>query len=246
MVTFNDLRITEDGKQLIIDVQVDSLSWYNNIYIESIHIDTDKTYTSDNAPSEKAYEAYTAEKGETLTGEGKAVSVLEATKILTIDEDGCMPVGTAETKSDCCGNVTTVKEDDTMLYKRHVTLTISASTLNTMLSTGSTLNNNMFFVYVICGGQVSSCTACGYDTMTDVGVVYNLKPLYDNGMGYINALADTCNVSMDFIDYILRYHAFQLCVDTGNYEEAIKYWQNYIVGTGSKTSTKIKGCGCHG
>lgn len=50
MITFNELRITKDGKYLIIDVSVRSQSYYDNIYLDSISIDTQDTY-KDNGPS---------------------------------------------------------------------------------------------------------------------------------------------------------------------------------------------------
>lgn len=50
MITFNELRITKDGKYLIIDVSVRSQSYYNGVYIGSISIDTQDTY-KDGGPS---------------------------------------------------------------------------------------------------------------------------------------------------------------------------------------------------
>ena len=50
MIKFNELRITNDGKYLIIDVSVRSLSYYDNVYIDSISIDTQDTY-KDGGPS---------------------------------------------------------------------------------------------------------------------------------------------------------------------------------------------------
>lgn len=50
MVTFNELRISKDGKYLIIDVSVRSLSYYNDVYLDSISIDTQDTY-KDGGPS---------------------------------------------------------------------------------------------------------------------------------------------------------------------------------------------------
>ena len=50
MVIFNECRIDKEGKNLIVDVSVDSLSYYKNIYLESITIDTDKTFI-ENGPS---------------------------------------------------------------------------------------------------------------------------------------------------------------------------------------------------
>lgn len=53
MVVFNECRIDKEGKNLIIDVNVDSLSYYKDIYLESITIDSDKTFI-ENGPSKAA------------------------------------------------------------------------------------------------------------------------------------------------------------------------------------------------
>lgn len=50
MVTFNELRVTNDGKYLIIDVSVRDLSYYEDIYLDSVSIDTQDTY-KDGGPS---------------------------------------------------------------------------------------------------------------------------------------------------------------------------------------------------
>lgn len=50
MIRFNELRITKDGKHLIIDVSVRSQSYYNDVYLDSISIDTQNTY-KDGGPS---------------------------------------------------------------------------------------------------------------------------------------------------------------------------------------------------
>lgn len=52
MVQFNELRITPDGQKLIIDVSVQDLEYYANVYLDSILIDTQDTFT-DSGPSSK-------------------------------------------------------------------------------------------------------------------------------------------------------------------------------------------------
>ena len=44
MVVFNECRIDKEGKNIILDVSVDSLSYYKNMYLDSVIIDTDKTF----------------------------------------------------------------------------------------------------------------------------------------------------------------------------------------------------------
>ena len=45
MIEFKELRVTPDGKTLIIDVAVKDLSYYDNVYIKSVTIDTQDTYS---------------------------------------------------------------------------------------------------------------------------------------------------------------------------------------------------------
>ena len=40
MMQFNELRITPDKKHLIIDVQVQEMRYYENVYLDTIIIDT--------------------------------------------------------------------------------------------------------------------------------------------------------------------------------------------------------------
>jgi hypothetical protein len=53
MIHYNNLYITEDSKCLIIDVAIDEESYYENIYLDKIAIDTQDTYVP-NGPSDKA------------------------------------------------------------------------------------------------------------------------------------------------------------------------------------------------
>ena len=53
MIHYNNLYITEDSKCLVIDVAIDDESYYENIYLDKIAIDTQDTYVP-NGPSDKA------------------------------------------------------------------------------------------------------------------------------------------------------------------------------------------------
>lgn len=54
MLQFNELRITPDRKYLVIDVQVQPLDYYENIVVDTIVIDTQKTF-SETGPSSKPF-----------------------------------------------------------------------------------------------------------------------------------------------------------------------------------------------
>lgn len=57
MIQFNELRITPDSKHLIIDASIDNSSYYDNVIIDSIVIDTQDTYVA-NGPSSKSIYTY--------------------------------------------------------------------------------------------------------------------------------------------------------------------------------------------
>lgn len=53
MVTINELRITPDGKNLIIDVSIENLSYYDNVGIAAIIVDSQDTFIP-TGPSNRA------------------------------------------------------------------------------------------------------------------------------------------------------------------------------------------------
>lgn len=55
MVKFTRCEIDERGESLIIEASVDNMSYYDDVYIDSIKIDTEHTY-SVNGPSELSHE----------------------------------------------------------------------------------------------------------------------------------------------------------------------------------------------
>lgn len=66
MIKFNELRITPDGQNLIIDVSVKDLEYYTDVYLDSIQIDTQDTFVG-NSPSSKV--VYT----KTIDGNQKSI-----------------------------------------------------------------------------------------------------------------------------------------------------------------------------
>lgn len=55
MVEFNKLEITSDGSQLLIDVSVKDATYYNDVYLDSIYVESLSTYSKDNRPSDVAF-----------------------------------------------------------------------------------------------------------------------------------------------------------------------------------------------
>lgn len=184
MITFNELKITSDNKNLIIDVSVKEDSYYKNVYLDSITIDNQNSYI-DNGPSEKAIYSYNAE------GNLKNVRlVIDYREII----DG--------------------------------------------------INNNILFVYAKTKGVPASDTPCGMDNITTIGVAYNAYPLYQNIIAWLPQVNNDCSIPKNFIDNYLKFKAFDFSIKTGNYNQAIKYWNNYLSNT--KVINYNKNCNCHG
>lgn len=107
--------------------------------------------------------------------------------------------------------------------------------------------NNIFFVYIVTEGTPSPEASyyCGADNKVTMGVAYNIRPFYNTGMRYIRELGNNCEVPRGFIDFILRFKAFQLAMKTGHYRVALDYW-NTLLSIKNLTVPKPGGCGCHG
>lgn len=195
MVKFNELRITAEDKYLVIDASVDSASYFENITIQSIVIDTKDTFKV-NGPSGSPVYVY-------------EVPDTEYQKVYT-EGDMYNQVQESNTKDYCYVLVAS--------SKKHIRLILNSENLN------APIKDNMFFVYVITSGEVSSDTPKELIKNPIVGVVVNLYPIYKEAMCYTKQIKDKCNISRSFVDYILKVKALDVSIKTGNFIEAIKYW----------------------
>lgn len=214
MIQFNELRITPDSQQLIIDVSIDNSSYYDNVILDSIVIDTQDTYVA-NGPSPKPIYTHKVDNYNYVYS--------------TPEDCSCNPVLSDDDKAYC---LTYSGEQN-----KHVRLILSAKDL------GISLTDNMLFVYAIATGTPAPDTPCGMDNSIKMSTVVNLYPIYQESIRYIRELNCDCDIPRDFINMILRYKAIELCIRTGNYVQAIKYWKKFLLGVNSVTSYK---CGCNG
>ena len=90
MIQFNTLKITQDGKNLIINASVKNLSYYTNVLIGSIVIDNQDTYSTRGPSSNPVYKHSFAGK-DLVTNEDivglKNISITISAKEL-LDNDG--------------------------------------------------------------------------------------------------------------------------------------------------------------
>ena len=103
--------------------------------------------------------------------------------------------------------------------------------------------NGLLFVYVRTKGTPAADTPCGLDNMTTLGTVTNMYPFYQQAMNYIGELANNCSVSQNFTDYILKMKGLELAVRTGNYTDAIKFYNKFFNGK-ENTVVRKGGCNC--
>jgi hypothetical protein len=112
--------------------------------------------------------------------------------------------------------------------------------------TAGDLSHNMFFVYIECDGTPAPDTPCRLDEMTTLGVTFDYGIIFNQSMGYTRELTDTCNVSKGFIDFILKFDALKLAIETEHYVPAIGFWKWITQESSLSNSGFTKPCGCHG
>lgn len=208
MIQFNELRISPDGKKLIIDASVKELGYYDNVYIDAVIIDNQSTYVSGNPSSKPIFYYEISNPNVTVTYP---------------EYNGYVPSRE--------GNSEDINE-------KRVRLELDSKIL------GDSISTNLFFVYVIAKGTPSPDTPCGMDNQTTLGVVADLYPYYRSVMNGIKEISNECEIPKTFIDNLLRFKALELSLKTGNYIQAIKYWNKFFVGI--KSSNINTYCKCHG
>lgn len=196
MLVLNECRIS-NGK-LIIEASVDSLRYYDRVYISDIIIDTDKTWSANGPSSNPVYKE-------------------------SFEPNKCC-------KEECPCNSTT--------ENKNIRMSLTARDLGV-----SSLDDNIFFVYIIASGYPDMDTPCGMDNSLITGVALNLRPIYNYAMGFIKEVGNSCDVPKGFIDAFLKYKSLELALKTGNYPEAFRMWK-YLHGSGNIITSK--GCGCNG
>lgn len=198
MIIFNNIKITQDNKYLIIDAEIENSTYYKDMYIDSVIIDNQDTYIQ-NGPSSNPIYTYKAQpqSNDIYTSDDLANKVT--------DEDG--------------SNV--YDDKDTQSYSKEVHLKLDKQDL-------IEIENNMFFIYIIAGGTPSPDTPCGYDTNVVMKAVINTYPLYNTMMQYLKQLGDTCNTPFGIIDKILQIKMLDASIQTGNNLKAIQIWNKYF------------------
>lgn len=56
MIVFEELRVTNDGENLIINARVRKEPYYDNVYIDKVIVDTEETYIEGGPSSNAVYQ----------------------------------------------------------------------------------------------------------------------------------------------------------------------------------------------
>lgn len=185
MIVFNDLRITPDGENLLINAMVAPYGYFKDMYISSISIDTEDTFSTGKPSS-------------------NAVVVYE-------NQD------------------TTVKEHSINIIPDRFKFT--------------SLNGHIFYVYVTVAGTPSADTPCTMDTEYTLGVALNWQSIYQQGIDHMRKVVNgCCGMPKDFIDYILRFKAFELALRTAQYQLANDKFKKWFAEDVTKFNPP---CGCN-
>ena len=129
------------------------------------------------------------------------------------------------------------KDGRTTNRLKHIRLELTHIDLRRPLS-------DMFFVYVQTKGNPAFDTPCSLDHKTTLGTVVDMYPFYQMSINMLKELTKCCEVPQDFIDYMLRIKALELSIKTGNYIEAIKFYNMFFRGRHHHINIKGGGCCC--
>lgn len=200
-VIFDQLKISDGGDRLYIDIHVNNASVYSDFYLDTLTVvtaDKVKEMTSLASPTKDFIYKYTFsgnQKGSTITLDKSSfdAAVVNTNSSGQAIDSSIAIADTAYTKASFAGE--------------------------------------MFFVYVKCKRTGSTDLPCNVGGLYNVGVIFDTELLYQKAMAHTKELADTCGVSKGFTDFILLWNAFKAAVETGHYISAIKFYNQLFSNT---------------
>lgn len=223
MLIFDQLRVSDDGKNLFIDMHVNTSSYYENVTLESITIipalssageiqisETNCAPPEDNYIYKKEYPA--GVKSDTIVIDDTVL----AEAFINTDSEG-QPINDGPTaKASFSGG----------------------------------FSNNLFFVYVKCqipAAQLNPCVPCdSASAMTTIGVTFDEVLMYQKVMQFTKTLINKCDIPKEFIDLILLWNGFKASIETEHFIPAIDFWKKMFLDNHSLPNTSSNICGCHG
>ena len=266
MVTFQELRITPDGKKLIIDVSVKDSKYYTNVYLDKILIDNQDSFL-ESGPSSSAIIFPIIQDGYKLVEVVNSDFTAETETYYTYNgtlEEGVYydfsKVTIEDTFEDTPIVLDFIGQDYSFDYNpgdlkgrtfilRGGDLVKSPLKIKTIrMEINYTellynLNQDLLFVYVKIKGTPSIDTPCGMDNIYTLGITLNTCFIYNSIMQSVKEVAKDCDIPKNFIDSYLRFKAFEICINTEHYTEAVNYYNRFIKG---KSTPVTSNCNCYG
>lgn len=135
----------------------------------------------------------------------------------------------------------------TPIYEYSFADDVNEKSVNMILDNSNMLadmRGDLLFIYIITKGTPSPDTPCGMDNTITMGIAYYEQTILSNYLNYMKEIGRDCAVPRGFIDYFLKVEAFKLSIETGNYTQAIAYWNKFFKGQ-VVTITNFN-CGCNG
>lgn len=234
MIIFDQLRISDDGRRLYINVHVNAASYFEDVTLDSITVipamSSDKHIQITETDCTPPTENYIYKK---IYGDGVKYDDIVLDKTILIE---------AFNNTNSEGNP---KQDGA----------------TAKASYEGYFSNDLIFVYVKCkipANKLNPCVPCDSDSaLTTVGVTFDSALLYQRVMDFTKQLADDCIIPLGFTDYILLWNAFKAAIDTEHWVPAVKYWNMLFgigengesygpYGSGTTVGRSRRGCGCHG
>lgn len=244
MIVFNELKINKAADVLTVSVKVKDKSYYEDVYLDKIYINTEDTYVEGNPAKNPVY-SYTVEDlniDADVNQDGKIdisdemaiinhIAGIQEYERADVNKDGKVDV------SDILEVSKAISEGVQPEGRKEISLNINGSEI------AADLSSHLFFVSVVTKGTPSPDTPCGMDNQITTGVTLSLCRYYSTLLGHLKELGDTCEVPMGLVDQLLKWEALNISIASGHYTKSIEYFKKWFSNSSVTVNT---GCGCHG
>lgn len=251
MVNFNELRITPDGKSLIVDVSVPDYTYYEDISLSKIVIDTQETFQISGPSNKNIYNielngAIKIKKSDCTLEDNTLICNLELENYNIYDLRDVVTDSSLNYRFNGVEYSYSEINRSFYMYEDLLLSPYKVKDYRVIFDYSNfqhSINDNMFFIYVYTEGNFTADTPCGMDNRYTLGTVVNMYPIYRESINYLKQIDNDCNIPKGLIDLILRVKGVELALKTGNYLEAINLWKLYIKKYKSTITSK---CKCNG
>ena len=219
-VIFDQLRISDDGKIMYVNMHVNRASYFDDVYMKSITV----------IPAMNSGGELQISETSPYTPTDNYIYHLEFAEN-TKEADLVLDKATL----DAAFNNT-----DSEGEPIHEGATAK-------VSFGNNFSGNLYFVYVEVNGDMADpCVPCPMREDYVLGVTFDEGMLYQKMMGYTRELAATCTIPQGFSDLILQWNALKAAIETEHYIPAVQFFSTLFGNNGMTAIRQSKVCGCHG